>query len=96
MESNSTIAELTLVSKTGRRAALTFKKFTEKGFTLSFFICATSTLTSGSALALLSGSKALHLTKFNYLITPFAVTGTSLGICSDLIDNTFRWYSPFI
>ena len=96
MEQNSNMAEVLLVSKTGRRGATTIEKFSQKGFSVTFFICATSTLTSAGALILLTGSKALRLTQFNYLACPLAITSGALGIISDFIDGTFRWYSPLV
>jgi hypothetical protein len=90
------IVEIGLASKTGRRAAITFQKYSKHGFSPLFFVCATSTLTSGSALILLTSSKLIGLTRYDYLVDPFVIAGTTLGVWSDAIDRTFKWYSPLI
>jgi hypothetical protein len=90
------IKEIGLASKTGLRAAVTFQKFSEHGFSPLFFVCATSTLTSGGAMILLTGSKALSLTQFDYLVNPFIGISMTLGVCSDFIDHKLKWYSPLI
>lgn len=90
------IVEIGLASKTGRRAAITVQKYYENGLSPLFFVCATSTLTSGGAVIFLTGSKALSLSRFDYLVNPLIVVGTTLGVCSDFIDRTFKWYSPLI
>ena len=90
------IIEIGLASKTGRRAAITFQKYSEHGSSPLFFVCATSTLTSGSSLVLLTLSKLISLTRYDYLVDPFVIAGTTLGIWSDAIDRTSKWYSLFI
>lgn len=88
--------QVSLATKTGARAAITIEKYSKNGLSPLFFVCATSTLTSGGALVILSGSKALSLTQFDYLVSPLAAIGTTLGLCSDFIDRSLKWYSPLI
>ena len=90
------IIHVGLSSKTGRRAAITLQKYYEHGLSPLFFVCATSTLTSGGAVIFLSGSKALSLSRFDYLVDPFLAIGTALGLYSDFIDRNLKWYSPLI
>ena len=90
------LLEIGLASKTGRRAAITIQKYSEKGLSPLFFVCATSTLTSGGALIILTGSKALSLSQFDYLAHPLVAIGTTLGVCSDFLDRSLKWYSPLI
>lgn len=92
----TTTIEIGLAAKTGRRAAITCQKYTQSGLSPLCAVSAISTISSGTAFVLLSSARCFSFTQFNFLIKPLAVAGTSLGLFSDFIDKSFRWYSLLI